>query len=389
MGKRKWIRLICCILAVILALGLVALTATQVFAAETRTGRITAENVSLRKAANTESERLALLSKGQEVAILGSSGRWYRVKAGKKTGYVRDDLLVVNKSAAKTTDSSKKGETGVTSASASSSAKSSQSTRSVQTALKTLGFYSGTVDGESGRQTAAALKAFQRAYGLTADGKAGEQTETLLNELLQTGGTGASAACIAENGEVILAEWYNAAKALVPKYEALPCVDVATGERFVLRCFSKGSHADVEPLTKADTDMLYRINGKRWSWTPRAIWVYFGGKCYAAAINMQPHGPDTLPDNGMKGQICMHFYCSRQHNTGAENRNLQQAVLAAFEKGENAPSWEEVCGAMEQEEQTESSELPAQPEETGTSETEKDPAQQPEEGEELPVEDEA
>ena len=387
MGKRKWIRLICCILAVILALGLVALTVTQVFAAEARTGRITAENVSLRKAANTESERLALLSKGQEVSIHGSSGRWYRVKAGKKTGYVRDDLLVVNKSAAKTTDSSKKNETD--SIGAGASAKSSASTRSVQSALKTLAFSSGTVDGEAGRQTTAALKAFQKAYGLTADGKAGEQTETLLNELLQTGGTGASAACIAENGGVILAEWYNAAKALVPKYEGLPCVDVATGERFVLRCFSKGSHADVEPLTKADTDTLYRINGKRWSWTPRAIWVYFGGKCYAAAINMQPHGPDTLPDNGMKGQICMHFYCSRQHNTGAENKNLQQAVLTAFEKGENAPSWEEVCGAAEQEEQAGAAETPEQPEETGTSETEKNPAQSPEEGEELPVEDEA
>ena len=48
--------------------------------------------------------------------------------------------------------------------------------RTVQTKLKSLGYYRGTVDGDYGTATVDAVKAFQRANGLTADGVAGAST---------------------------------------------------------------------------------------------------------------------------------------------------------------------------------------------------------------------
>ena len=48
--------------------------------------------------------------------------------------------------------------------------------RSLQTRLKALGYYKGTVDGDYGVATQDAVKAFQRANGLTADGIAGSGT---------------------------------------------------------------------------------------------------------------------------------------------------------------------------------------------------------------------
>ena len=53
--------------------------------------------------------------------------------------------------------------------------------RQIQQRLKALGYYSGTVDGDFGAGTESAVKAFQRANGLTADGKVGEQTLAKLN----------------------------------------------------------------------------------------------------------------------------------------------------------------------------------------------------------------
>jgi peptidoglycan hydrolase-like protein with peptidoglycan-binding domain len=48
--------------------------------------------------------------------------------------------------------------------------------RSLQTKLKTLGYYSGTVDGDFGEATKKAVIAFQKASGLTADGVVGLKT---------------------------------------------------------------------------------------------------------------------------------------------------------------------------------------------------------------------
>ena len=59
--------------------------------------------------------------------------------------------------------------------------KGSAEVRALQKRLKELGYYTGTVDGDFGKGTETAVKAFQKANGLTADGKAGEKTLAKLN----------------------------------------------------------------------------------------------------------------------------------------------------------------------------------------------------------------
>jgi N-acetylmuramoyl-L-alanine amidase len=46
----------------------------------------------------------------------------------------------------------------------------------IQQVLKNQGFYQGAVDGVFGSKTEAAVKSFQKSYGLTVDGKVGTQT---------------------------------------------------------------------------------------------------------------------------------------------------------------------------------------------------------------------
>ena len=57
-----------------------------------------------------------------------------------------------------------------------------ESVRTVQRKLKELGYYTGSVDGDFGAETEKAVKAFQKANGLSADGKVGEQTLKKLND---------------------------------------------------------------------------------------------------------------------------------------------------------------------------------------------------------------
>lgn len=53
--------------------------------------------------------------------------------------------------------------------------------RLVQKRLQELGFYTGSIDGDFGLSTDKAVKAFQRANGLTADGKIGPKTKEILD----------------------------------------------------------------------------------------------------------------------------------------------------------------------------------------------------------------
>ena len=57
----------------------------------------------------------------------------------------------------------------------------SEEVRQMQSRLKELGYYKGSPDGDFGPATEDAVKAFQKANGLTADGKAGEKTLAKLN----------------------------------------------------------------------------------------------------------------------------------------------------------------------------------------------------------------
>jgi peptidoglycan hydrolase-like protein with peptidoglycan-binding domain len=59
--------------------------------------------------------------------------------------------------------------------------------RSIQQALKDQGFDTGPIDGIWGRQSIAALRAFQSARGLTVDGIAGPQTIRALDASKRAG----------------------------------------------------------------------------------------------------------------------------------------------------------------------------------------------------------
>ncbi|PIP18986.1 MAG: hypothetical protein COT38_01080 [Candidatus Omnitrophica bacterium CG08_land_8_20_14_0_20_41_16] len=58
------------------------------------------------------------------------------------------------------------------------------SARQIQKALKSAGFYQGSVDGKLGLKTKEAIIKFQKANGLKADGIVGKRTSVELNKYL-------------------------------------------------------------------------------------------------------------------------------------------------------------------------------------------------------------
>jgi len=130
-------------------------------------------------------------------------------------------------------------------------------------------------------------------------------------------------------------------------------IDLATGYEFNIRRSFGTHHADVEPLTVADADIMRGIWGG-YSWARRPVAVYVAGEIFPASLTFSPHAGrddapalavvdnrsggygrgvnmDTVKGNSINGIICLHFYGSLLHGSLRSNPDHQNAVAQARE----------------------------------------------------------
>ena len=204
----------------------------------------------------------------------------------------------------------------------------SNSVRAMQEKLIALGYLSGSADGNFGPKTYRAVVAFQRANALDADGIAGRQTLAALNSAgISNGGTsgpaaGAPSVTVApgNNGSgntgttvrvspenVVYEYWYTNVRAECRKYPYCTIYDPETGISWQVHMFSYGKHAEIEPLTAADTEKMYQVCGYQ-VWTPKPVWVIFAdGTIRIATTHSVPHEVQHITDNNFAGHSCLHF----------------------------------------------------------------------------------
>ena len=201
----------------------------------------------------------------------------------------------------------------------------------MQQALYEQGYLSpNNVIGTFNDATRQAIRTFQQDNGLTADGVAGQLT---LAALFRTKAYDTTLYPVEK------ATWAVANKAW-PRGSVAMVTDVTTGLSFAAKRYAGGNHADVEPLTAADTAIMCRIYGVENSqeinelnlYQRRPIWVTINGRSLAASMYGVPHNPggDTLPDNDFTGQFCVHFVGSKTHNTDIVDPDHQAAINIAY-----------------------------------------------------------
>lgn len=111
----------------------------------------------------------------------GSSAVTTNVPGATVNPYAQNTIVVLTATPTLIPVATPKPTTAPTAASSLKRGSSGASVKTVQQRLKDLGYYTGSVDGDFGEGTEAAVKAFQKANGLTADGKVGTQTLSKLN----------------------------------------------------------------------------------------------------------------------------------------------------------------------------------------------------------------
>ena len=188
--------------------------------------------------------------------------------------------------------------------------------KTLQQKLIELGYLKGTADGVFGKQTASAVKAYQKASNLTADGVAGSQTLSSLSNAAAAKNTASNTTTTNTNqkttvtpsaARVQYANWYEKVKSVARSYPYATVYDFATGISWQVHIFSLGAHADYEPVTANDTARMEKVfNGN--TWNPRAVWVIFSdGSIYIGSTHSMPHEVQHVRDNNFNGHSCLHF----------------------------------------------------------------------------------
>ncbi|RBW69634.1 hypothetical protein [Bacillus taeanensis] len=118
---------------------------------------------------------------------------------------------------------------------------------------------------------------------------------------------------------------------IIPKQSKFQIIDVETGKSFNVQRRAGSNHADVQPLTKKDTEIMKKVYNDQWSWRRRAVLVLVNDHLIAASMNGMPHGGGVL-QNGFSGHFCIHFWGSTTHRSKNPDLSHQLMVLKAAGK---------------------------------------------------------
>lgn len=268
-------------------------------------------------------ETIATLTKNFAVTVSAYSGDYAFVSCDGNSGLMRKDDLTAEKAQeveeAPTTLGY--GSTG-------------EAVEKVQTRLKELGYFGGSVGGNYLDLTQSAVKAFQKAAGLTESGEVDAKTLSAMfaddaPKYEAPKPTGSSTAVAATGTAVEMDWWTSDIQSIFSRGTTATITDVDTGIAWHETRSGGTNHADVQPTTAADTAAMKKAVGS-WSWTRRAIFVTINGKNYAASMNCMPHGSGSIKDNDFNGHHCIHFTNSRTHGTNKVCSLHQNAIKKAL-----------------------------------------------------------
>jgi len=216
----------------------------------------------------------------------------------------------------------------------------------LQTALNALGYYHGAITGNYDTATFDAVKAFQGNNGTGVDGIAGPATQTILYDqtprpawetapLPKELPAGAGKVQGPSPGQIELAHWFKDVKLRYRAGQTYLVYDPASGLGWNLRFFAMGNHADSEPLTQLDTDIMFKAFGYVNTWTPKAVYARMpDGRWILASMHNVPHLTSSIPNNGFNGHLCVHFYrdleeCMKTDpNYGMQHQNTIRSAWA-------------------------------------------------------------
>ena len=292
--------------------------------------KVTGNNVSLRYQPSTSANRVGTANIGDCFYYVDTVDGWFQTRSGYWISRSYAAVMTDEEVKAYIKNSGGSGNTGSSYTLGSTGSMVSY----IQTALTALEYYDRQITGHYGRYTKDAVRAFQRDNNLTADGVCGAATLAAIQKAY----SGSSSATTTYNDTFYdLNNWFTdkaRMNALGLKRDAhCKMTDLRTGKSLNIYIQSTGNHADVEPLTAADTTTLCEIYGvssaDKIGWEARPILITVDKYQFICSIYGEAHGAEVIKDNNYSGQFCLHFTGSKTHNSGETLDRHKKAIAEA------------------------------------------------------------
>ena len=117
-------------------------------------------------------------------------------------------------------------------------------------------------------------------------------------------------------------DWFLEGQYLLERGDTFIVTDVDTGKQFKAKMVAGYNHADIEPLTTTDTNIMKSLFGT-WDWSPRAVVIFHNGMNIAASLSGMPHGVDTIV-NGVNGHFDLYMKKSTSHSSTTSKVYIQE-----------------------------------------------------------------
>ncbi|MBQ8617566.1 MAG: peptidoglycan-binding protein [Clostridia bacterium] len=277
--------------------------------------RVTGNNVSIRESNDSDSDKVLTANKGDVFFYVNKVGNWYQLQSG---------YWIKNTYAVEMSESEISSYLGSDSYAGGTyrEGDSGSMVLWIQQALDELDYYDGELSGNYGSLTKEAVRKFQKDNDLGSDGVAGPKTIAKLMEEFSKDYASSSTTGADKTKVVYNINWFNNKSKIISGTGTYKIMDISTGRALNIKIQSAGNHADVEPLTAKDTEVLCSLYGVANAsqletmnkWQRRAVVMTNGnGEQFVGSIYAIPHGKDTVSGNNYDGQFCLHFLGSTIH----------------------------------------------------------------------------
>lgn len=154
------------------------------------------------------------------------------------------------------------------------------------------------------------------------------------------------------NGYGELLDWSTEANYVLPVNSVFKVTDFYTKTTFYMKRTTGSCHADCEPLTSNDAQIIENLWGGNFSWATRPILVEHNGRTLACSMSSFPHAGndnyaggtyvtkrsgnygegynfDWVKNNSVDGVMDIHFLNSTRHSDGKVDQNHQNCIKIA------------------------------------------------------------